>query len=340
MTEKVENQKFIKLEEKFMSKSNSVVAKSFAATLFGIVLCSFGPFGLFAPAAFAFSYLNGQMKKTLLIQISVFFLAFFVFGKSFFLGGSGFFAIYAALIGGLTSFFIFKKAPPMAIVLNTGSILVAGLAISFGVLVSLSDQSIYEIVLTQTQFYIDQLKNNKEFSQALSLGGEQAILLKSLISSPEKIAIELISWTPAIVISGTFLSAWVSLYYVLRNSFSWRKKVEFPFGIVHLTYFKLPFNFVYLVIFGIVIVLGGEYFNPHLPTVGLNLLYAVGTLYFFQGFGVCYDFFVIKRIRGFFRSFSLMFILVFAWKAVVFLGLFDVWFNFRKYFLNKKEGDK
>ena len=340
MTENVENQKFTKLEEKFMSNSNTALAKTFAATLFGILLCSFGPFGLFAPAAFAFSYLNGPMKKTFLIQLGVYAIALIAFGKSFFIGGSGLLAIYATLIGFGIGFSIRNKVPPMAIVLNTGSVLVGGLALIAGVLVALSDQSVYEIVLTQTKFYIDQLKNNKEFTEALNLGGEQAIMLKSLISSPDKIALELISWTPAVVISGTFLSVWVSLYYVLRNSFSWRKKVEFPYGVVHLTYFKLPFNYVYLVMLGIVIILVGDYFNPHLQTVGMNLLYSLGTLYFFQGFGVCYDFFVIKRIRGFFRSFSLMFILVFAWKAVVFLGLFDVWFNFRKYFLNKEEGDK
>tara|TARA_B100000925_G_scaffold235942_1_gene184619 strand:- start:6266 stop:7288 length:1023 start_codon:yes stop_codon:yes gene_type:complete len=340
MTENVENQKFTKLEEKFMSNSNTALAKTFAATLFGILLCSFGPFGLFAPAAFAFSYLNGPMKKTFLIQLGLYAIALIAFGKSFFIGGSGLLAIYATLIGFGIGFSIRSKVPPMAIVLNTGSVLVGGLALMAGVLVALSDQSVYEIVLTQTKFYIDQLKNNKEFTEALNLGGEQAIMLKSLISSPDKIALELISWTPAVVISGTFLSVWVSLYYVLRNSFSWRKKVEFPYGVVHLTYFKLPFNYVYLVMLGIVIILVGDYFNPHLQTVGMNLLYSLGTLYFFQGFGVCYDFFVIKRIRGFFRSFSLMFILVFAWKAVVFLGLFDVWFNFRKYFLNKEEGDK
>ena len=323
-----------------MSVSKNGYAKIFAATLFGIVLCSFGPFGLFAPAAFAFSYLSGSMRKTLLIQVTVLALASFAFGKQFFLGGTGIFAIYATMIGGLLTFGIRKKFPPMAIILNVGGFLVLMASVFVGLFALSSDQSIYEVVLTNTQFYIEQLKNNKEFTQALSLGGEQAILLKSLISSPEKIAVEIISWTPTVFISGTFLSLWVSLYYVLRNSYSWRKKIDFPYGLVHLTYFKLPFQFVYLLIFGIVIVLASDYVNPHMATVGLNLIYAIGTLYFFQGFGVCYDFFVIKRIRGFFRSFSLMFILVFAWKAVVVVGLLDVWFNFRKYFLNKSEGDK
>ena len=340
MTEQVQPQKQTKLEGNKMSVSNIGYAKIFAATLFGIVLCSFGPFGLFAPAAFAFSYLSGSTVKTIVMQVVILTLASTVFGKEFFLSGTGVFAVYAAMIGGLLTFGIRKKLPPMAIVLNAGGFLVLIASTIVGVFALSSDQSIYEVVLANTQFYIEQLKNNKEFTQALSLGGEQAILLKSLIASPEKIAVEIISWTPTVFISGTFLSLWVSLYYVLRNSFSWRKNVEFPFGIVHLTYFKLPFQFVYLVMFGIVIVLASDYINPHMATVGLNLIYAIGTLYFFQGFGVCYDFFVIKRIRGFFRSFSLMFILVFAWKAVVIVGLLDVWFNFRKYFLNKSEGDK
>ena len=85
----------------------------------------------------------------------------------------------------------------------------------------------------------------------------------------------------------------------------------------HLTYFKLPFSFVYAVILAIVIVLLGDYVGKYAPIVGMNILYSWNTI-FFPGFGVCYDFFVIKKIRGFFRSFSLMIILVFAWKAVVF----------------------
>ena len=151
MTENVENQKFTKLEEKFMSKSNTAFAKTFVATLFGILLCSFGPFGLFAPAAFAFSYLNGPMKKTFLIQLVVFTVALIAFGKGFFLEvvASG---IYATLIGFGIGFSIKNKIPQRHFLLNTGSVLVGGLVYS-SILVALSDQSVYEIYLLKRILY-------------------------------------------------------------------------------------------------------------------------------------------------------------------------------------------
>ena len=342
MNEEVQVQpESVSTKGKKMGEGNKIMyAKLFATTLFGICLCSFGPFGLFAPAAFAFAFLNADFYKALSVQVLVFLASTLLFGASFFMSGGGILALYTCLIGILISFFIKKKVPPMFLVLNTGTFFVLMACFFVGVMALTSDKTIYQIVFDQVTFYIDQLKTNKEFGDVLNLGGEQAIVLKSLLSSPEKITLELLSWSPAVFISGTFLSIWISLYYVLRNSFSWRKNWDYPFGVVHFTFFKLPFFFVYLVIIGLALAISGEYLSTHVPIVGMNLLYIVGTLYFFQGFGVCYDFFVIKRIRGFFRSFSLMFILIFAWRAVVILGLLDNWFNFRKYFLNKNEGDK
>jgi hypothetical protein len=342
MTEEVQAQpEGISSEGGEVNSENKVMyAKLFATTLFGVCLCSFGPFGLFSPAAFAFAFLSTDFLKALAVQVIVFIVCSLLFGTSFFLSGGGILAIYACLIGMCISFFIKKKVPPMFLVLNAGTFFVLLACFFVGAIALTSEKSIYQLVFDQVTFYINQLKDSKELGEVLNLGGEQAIILKSFLSSPEKITLELLSWSPAVFISGTFLSIWISLYYVLRNSFSWRKRWEYPFGVVHFTFFKLPFFFVYLVIIGLLLTVAGEYISSYVPTVGLNLLYVVGTLYFFQGFGVCYDFFVIKRIRGFLRSFSLMFILIFAWRALVLLGLLDNWFNFRKYFLNKNEGDK
>ena len=341
MTREVHIQQDTKPEESKLTNSLRVqVAKLFATTLFGLVLCSFGPFAIFAPAAFCFAHLNSDHAKAVGTQAVAFLIGYVAFGASFFVDGTGLMGVIAAIIGGLISLFIRKKFSPQFVVLNVGSLIVGAGAIILGVYVLSINGSLYDAVLTHTNNFIEQLKNNKELSQALSLGGEQAIVLKSLISSPEKIATEIVSWAPAVFISGVFLSTWASLYYVLRNSFSWRKNVEYPYGLVHFTFFKLPFSYVYAVILAICLVLLGDYVGKYASIVGMNILYILGTLYFFQGFGVCYDFFVIKKIRGFFRSFSLMIILVFAWRAVVFLGLLDVWFNFRNYFLKKNEGDK
>ena len=206
--------------------------------------------------------------------------------------------------------------------------------------VLLGDQSLYDLILTQVNNGIAQIKSNQEIQNALNLGGEKAILLKEILSKPQEMTKEILSWSFAVVFSGIYLSVWASFYFVLRNSLAWRLKKNYPFGVVHFTHFKLPFTLVYLLIIGLGLTLGGEYITSYAPVIGMNILYCLGSLYFFQGFGLMYDFLVVKRIRGFLRSLIIMSALMFAWRFIAFLGLFDVWVNFRKFLKKKDEGDR
>ena len=82
--------------------------------------------------------------------------------------------------------------------------------------------------------------------------------------------------------------------------------------------------------------LGSEWYG----VVGFNILYCLGTLYFFQGFGVFYDYLRSKNLVGFGKSIVLMLVLVFAWRMLVFVGLLDLWVNFRKFYVKKEiEGE-
>jgi uncharacterized membrane protein len=68
--------------------------------------------------------------------------------------------------------------------------------------------------------------------------------------------------------------------------------------------------------------------------VGGNILYCLGVFYLFQGFGIYNDFLKYLRIRGFVKTLFIVFTLVMAFKFLAIIGMFDLWFDFRKYLTN------
>jgi uncharacterized protein YybS (DUF2232 family) len=65
---------------------------------------------------------------------------------------------------------------------------------------------------------------------------------------------------------------------------------------------------------------------------GLNILLIAMTIYFFQGMGIVSFFFEKKKVPRFFKIllYSLIALQQLALLAVIGMGLFDMWFNFRK----------
>ena len=62
----------------------------------------------------------------------------------------------------------------------------------------------------------------------------------------------------------------------------------------------------------------------------------VFVFYFFQGFGVMSDLLTFLGIMGFFRSIMVMIVILMANYLIAAAGLFDNWFDFRKYFVKRK----
>jgi uncharacterized protein YybS (DUF2232 family) len=65
---------------------------------------------------------------------------------------------------------------------------------------------------------------------------------------------------------------------------------------------------------------------------GLNILLISMTIYFFQGMGIVSFFFEKKKVPRFFKIllYSLIALQQLALMAVIGIGFFDTWFNFRK----------
>jgi uncharacterized protein YybS (DUF2232 family) len=66
--------------------------------------------------------------------------------------------------------------------------------------------------------------------------------------------------------------------------------------------------------------------------LGINILLIAMTIYFFQGMGIVSFFFEKKKVPRIFKIllYSLIALQQLALIAVIGIGLFDMWFNFRK----------
>jgi hypothetical protein len=309
---------------------------------FTIVLCFGGPLSIFAPVPMIIALLVfGRMPALLFAAI---FAGLIWYSTTKFAYSSGLFLtgvhITSIVSGFLISEIIFRNINPVKGLLISGFTFVL---IITGLLFSTEKASIGS-TKSQIASAVDQVvktikDNNKE---VINQGLEEGRTIKSIISSQNEIVEEIMAYLPSIVFVSSFFAFWISLYSVLRLSKVWRYKNLYSFGTRDLITFKTPEYFVYPLIVGLVLVIGANYgFGSKAEIIGGNILYCLGIFYLFQGFGIFYDFLTFARIGGIFKSAIMAFVLMASFKFLAIIGMFDLWFDFRKYFTKKKndEGD-
>ena len=317
------------------------IGKLLALCAFAAMMSTFGPFALIAPAALALAFIHFGKVKVLLLSSLLALGIYLIGGQSLnSLGSVGTF-VYSCLIGLGIDRLIHRKIHPVKGVLYGGTFAYGLICLLALIVFSAQDLSLRDLVGSQVNFFIDQLKASPDYEKVISAGGEQARELKDLVASPNLIIEQIINWVPSVLFVGIFFSLWASFYFVLRNSLAWRNKRKYPYGLLHLTFFKLPFWLVYFLIFGLVLaLLGSSVEGLDFSVYGFNILYSLGALYFFQGFGVVHDYLTVKGHKGFIKSLLMTLAVVFMWRLVVLIGLLDLWVDFRKFYLKKIEGDK
>ncbi|MGO9372633.1 MAG: DUF2232 domain-containing protein [Syntrophobacteraceae bacterium] len=131
---------------------------------------------------------------------------------------------------------------------------------------------------------------------------------------------------PGVFISCTLGIAWLNL--LISRRFCRAAAIEFCAS-EKLTLWKTPEFIVWFVIAGGLMVLlpVGD-----LKLLGFNLLIVIGTIYFFQGLAIVSFYFEKWKMPFFVKGFvyAVLFLQQFALMATAVLGLFDVWFDFRK----------
>jgi len=317
------------------------IGKLVALCAFAAMMSTFGPFALVAPAAIALAFIHFGVGRVSLAVLLMSIGLYFLVGQNMNALGSISTFLYSAVVGFVIDRFIAYKVHPVKGVLFGGIAFYLGVIVIASIGLMINGLSFTELVNSQVSVFINQMKQSPEYNQIISAGGEQARELRSLVNSPSSLVEQVINWMPSVAFIGIFLSLWASFYFVLRNSLAWRSHRKYPFGLLHLTFFKLPFWLVYPLILALSFSIVGDSIEGFdFSVIGFNMLYSLGVFYFFQGFGVVYDYLTVKGYRGFFKSLMITLAVVFMWRVVVLIGVLDLWVNFRKFYVKKIEGDK
>jgi hypothetical protein len=199
--------------------------------------------------------------------------------------------------------------------------------------------------LTVEQYVVGQIEASKErieeqkkvIEQSTSSDSIQAL---QLLDRPDLLARELIEKFPGYFFIGVFLMLWFNMFLVLKSRRLLNSGQDYPYSEKNLLNFKVPFEFVYLLSAGLVLsVWGSDFGYPQLEPVGITIIKCLGIFYFFQGFGVFSDLLNFTGVQGIFRSLIVVMVIFLANYLIAAAGLFDNWFDFRKYFVKRNTED-
>lgn len=178
----------------------------------------------------------------------------------------------------------------------------------------------------------EMLGQNKESVMGQMSGESKEVL--EIFSHPELIIDEVIFAIPSSLFVGIFFALWVNLFFLLRTNRLYHFNSSFTEK--DLLNFRMPEMMVWLVVVALVLsIFGEEFLSKGWSFAGKGLIQCLGLFYFFQGFGIFMELLDFLRFQGIFRSLLVVFTIISAWWIIACVGLFDLWFNFRKFFRKK-----
>lgn len=195
-----------------------------------------------------------------------------------------------------------------------------------------------QFIIQQIEKSSDKLAEQKKIVEESGEAGSVEVL--QMLDKPELMATEIMQAFPSYIFMGVFLMLWFNMFLVLKSRRLLLAANDYPYSEKNLLNFKVPFGFVFLLAAGLALAVWGKDLGYlHSELVGFTIIKCLGIFYFFQGFGVFSDFLSFLNIVGFFRTIIVMVVLFMANYIIAAAGLFDNWFDFRKYFVKPKIED-
>ncbi len=314
------------------------LSRYFFLGMASIVLCVSMFMSVFTPVPLVFAIIMYGRAKGILLGLlglgASVLLSKFIFPKELLIG------LYAAgfvMALAIAEIWLRKIAPFKGILrFGMAMILLIGLGITFTTKtlnLPLRTYIVEEVKKISAQVQVDKEK-------ILAEGGEDSRQMVDLLSNPEKMTDEFIASFPSAVFMVIFFGLWINLLIIIRSQALLFTDKPYPYSERDYLTFNVPDYVVWLVIPAFVLsIWGKELFGPWYDVAGITALKCLGLFYFFQGFGIYMDFVAYLRITGFFRSFLILFTVVTASWLIALVGLFDIWFNFRKYLTKKSNKD-
>jgi uncharacterized protein YybS (DUF2232 family) len=200
-----------------------------------------------------------------------------------------------------------------------GAVLMGAIAGLF-IFSSVSGQKLYAIL---SQYVAQNLELSLALYQSLGMSDENLRLIQG---SLDKIQYVLVRIIPALTIASTLLVIWIN---ILVSKALIKGKYRLHPDYEKLNRWQAPDFLVWAVIgCGLLMLFPAS----AAKLLGINILLIAMTIYFFQGMGIVSFFFEKKKVPRIFKIllYSLIALQQLALIAVIGIGLFDMWFNFRK----------
>ncbi len=137
---------------------------------------------------------------------------------------------------------------------------------------------------------------------------------------------------PAIVL---IFSAWIAFLNLILSGIVLKKLNKLVLARPVFKHWQFPWYFAW----GYIIGLAGTFFSSYLGVyqesgriVGMNFLVVFNLLFLVQGFAIIYFYFEKLKIKSYIRALvvGILIVIPLASPLIAWLGLLDVWFNFRK----------
>jgi hypothetical protein len=306
--------------------------------LSSVVLCMSFIMSVFAPFPIAIAIILYGRTKGLLIGLLGLVLSF-AFSAFYFSDLTLFGFYFCVLIFGFAiAEIVTRGISPVKGLVTFGLGFILILFAGFGAVIKSENMTVQQFVLKQLELSKSKLDQQKKLIEQSTQ--ENAIEILQLLDRPDLIAKELIESLPSYLFMGVFVMLWFNMFLVLKSRRLLLTANEYPYSEKNLLNFKVPFGFVILLAVALVLVVWGKEIGyQYSEVVGFTIVKCLGIFYFFQGFGIFSDLLTFMGIMGFFRSLIVMVVIFMAYYLIVAAGLFDNWFDFRKYFEKPKNGN-
>lgn len=213
------------------------------------------------------------------------------------------------------------------------------ISLAFGLAMNSMNTTPKEFIIEQIEKSGDKIAKQKK---AVEMSGDKdSIQVLQLLDRPDLLAKEMINSFPGYIFMGVFIMLWFNMFLVLKSRRLLFSGQDYPYSEKNLMNFQVPFGFVIVLALALAMAIWGSEFTTTFPVelIGVTIIKCLGIFYFFQGFGVFSDFLNFLGIVGFFRTLIVMITIFMASYLIAVAGLFDNWFDFRKYFVKRKTED-
>lgn len=195
--------------------------------------------------------------------------------------------------------------------------------------------------LTVEKFIVEQIEKSSDKltlqKEAVEKSNDKdSVQVLQLLENPPLLAKELKEAMPGYFFIGVFLMLWFNMFLALKSRRLLLSVNDYPYSERNLLNFRVPFPLIFLLVIALVMAIwGGDYGSGAFEAWGFTIIKCLGIFYFFQGFGVFSDLLSFLGIMGFFRTVLVMLVIFMANYIIAVAGLFDNWFDFRKYFVKR-----